>query len=168
VVRGAIAARWGAAHQLVIVDNADLRREIVGRLRGAFMPTAALFVLAVIIGCLGIANSLYIAVSERVREIGILRSLGLRRREIVRLVVAEAGALGLLGALLGVGLGALLSYLWVALHVRHTLGWVIEYHFAVGGTLVGIAAALVTAPLAGWRPARQAARTPPIAALAHE
>jgi ABC-type lipoprotein release transport system permease subunit len=61
-----------------------------------------------------------------------------------------------------------LSYVWVEIHIRNFLGWIIEYHFALAGSLVGMAVALVTAPLAGRRPARRAARMSPVEALAYE
>jgi putative ABC transport system permease protein len=166
-VRAAIMARDGGEHQLVIFTNAELRRDIRERIDRAFLPLSALFVLAVGVGCLGIANSLQVAVSERVHEIRVLRSVGARRRDVMGVVVAEATVLGLLGALLGLGLGVLLSYVWVAVHVRHFLGWIIEYDFAVAGSLVGIAAALATAPLAGLLPARRAAAMPTASALAN-
>jgi len=166
-VRAAIMARDAAEHQLVIFTNAELRRDIRARIDRAFLPLSALFVLAVVVGCLGIANSLQVAVSERVHEIRVLRSVGARRREVMGVVVAEATVLGLLGVLLGLGLGVLLSYVWVAVHVRHFLGWIIEYHFAATGSLVGVAAALATAPLAAWLPARRAAAMLPAASFAN-
>jgi putative ABC transport system permease protein len=167
-VRAAIAARYGEEYQLVIFTLPELRRDIAARIDRAFLPSSALLVLAVVVGCLGIANALAIAVEERQREIGTLRALGARRREIALLVVGEATVLGLLGVLLGLGLGVLLSYLWVVLHVRHLLGWIIGYHFAPAGVVVGIAAALVVAPVAAWWPARRAARLSPVRALASE
>jgi putative ABC transport system permease protein len=167
-VRAAIVSGFGERFRLIIFTNAELRHDIMARIDGAFAPTVAIFVLAVLVGCIGITNALYVSVAERVREIGVLRSLGLRRRDVTRLVVAEAGASGLLGAILGVGLGVLLSYLWVAVHLRYILGWVIDYHLAVGGTALGVAIALFTAPLAGWRPARAAAALAPVTALAQE
>jgi putative ABC transport system permease protein len=167
-VRAALVERWGEAYQLSVFTNADLRRDILARIDRAFLPASSLFALALVVGCFGIANSLQVALTERVREIGVLRSLGSRRRDVTRLIVTEAGVLGLLGALLGLALGLALSYLWVAIHVRHFLGWIIDYHFALAGCLVGVGAALVTAPLAGWFPARRAARMSPVEALAHE
>ena len=167
-VRTAIAARYGEEYQLIIFTSAELRRDIRARVDRAFLPASSLLVFAIVVGCLGIANSLHVAITERVREIGILRSVGARRREIARLIVTEAGVLGLLGAFLGLALGVLLSYIWVVIHVRHFLGWVLEYHFALAGSLSGVGAALVTAPLAGWWPARRAALLQPVQALAHE
>jgi putative ABC transport system permease protein len=165
-VRAAIMARYGEQHALVILTNAELRRDILARIDRAFVPLSALFFLAILVGCLGIANSLQVAMSERVHEVGLLRTLGARRRDVGRVVVTEATMLGLVGVLLGSGLGALLSYVWVAVHVRHLLGWIIEYHFALRGSLAGVAAALVTVPIAAWPPARRAAAATPVEALA--
>jgi putative ABC transport system permease protein len=167
-VRAAIAARHGEDHRLVIFTMAELRRDIAARIERAFLPTSALLALAVVVGCLGIANALAVAVEERRREVGTLRAIGMRRREVARLVMGEAVVLGMLGVLLGLGLGTLLSYLWVTLHVRHILGWTIGYHFAPMGTLVGVVAALLVAPFAAWWPAGRAARLTPIEALASE
>jgi putative ABC transport system permease protein len=167
-VRARIAAAYGEQHQLVIFSAADLRKEFIEIIDRAFLPVYPLFVFSVIIGCLGIANSLYVAMSERVREIGVLRSIGSRRRDVARLVIAEAGVLGLVGAVLGVGLGLLLSYVWVTVHVRSVLGWTIDFHPAGAAALLAAGAAAATAPLAGWLPARSAARIEPVAAIAHE
>jgi putative ABC transport system permease protein len=166
--RAAIAARYGEEYQLVIFTLAELRRDIAARIDRAFLPSSALLLLAVVVGCLGIANALAVAVEERQREVGTLRALGARRRDITRLVVGEATVLGLLGVVLGLGLGVVLSYLWVVVHVRHLLGWIIGYHFAPAGAALGIAAALVVAPVAAWWPARRAARLSPVRALASE
>jgi putative ABC transport system permease protein len=167
-LKAAIAARLGERYQLVVFTLDDLRRDIASRIERAFLPATGFLALAIAVGSLGIANALAVAVEERRREVGTLRALGARRREVVRLVVAEATVLGLLGVLLGLGLGVLLSYLWVTVHVRHVLGWVIDYHFALAQTVVGIVTALAVAPLAASWPARQAARRSPVEALASE
>jgi putative ABC transport system permease protein len=167
-VRAAIATRLGEEYQLVIFTLADLRRDIAARIDRAFLPASPLLALAIAVGCLGIANALAVAVEERRRELGTLRALGARRRDVVRLVVGEALVLGLLGVLLGLALGTILSYLWIVVHVRHVLGWVIGYHFAALGTLAGVVAALAMAPVAASWPARRAARLSPVEALASE
>lgn len=167
-VRGEIARRWGQSHQLVIFSIGDLRRDILRRLDTAFRPATALFALAIIIGCLGVASSLFVAVSERVREVGLLRSLGMRRRDVWRLVLGEATLLGVVGVMTGMVLASGLSYLWVAVHVRYILGWALRYDLSWAGALVGGLVMLVTAPLAGWMPARAAAAVPPTVALADE
>lgn len=65
-------------------------------------------VIAVIVGALSVINTMLIAVSERTREIGIKRAIGASRSDILREFLAESAAIGLLGGLLGVGLGAAL------------------------------------------------------------
>ncbi|MGH2511844.1 MAG: FtsX-like permease family protein [Candidatus Limnocylindrales bacterium] len=69
----------------------------------------ALAVLAVLIAGLGIVNTLTMNVYERVREIGILRATGMTRRQVWRMVVVEAGILGVVGATLGCLAGVLLG-----------------------------------------------------------
>jgi putative ABC transport system permease protein len=73
--------------------------DALGRVFGLF---DALALLAVVIGGLGIANTLSMNVLERVRELGVLRAAGMTRRQVWRMVVVEAGILGLVGALLGI------------------------------------------------------------------
>jgi len=63
--------------------------------------------LAVVIGGIGMANTLFMSVFERTREIGLLRSLGWRRRRVMRMILGEAIVLALLGGLAGSGLGML-------------------------------------------------------------
>jgi putative ABC transport system permease protein len=63
--------------------------------------------LAVVIGGIGMANTLFMSVFERTREIGLLRSLGWRRWRVMRLILGEAIVLALLGGLAGNGLGML-------------------------------------------------------------
>jgi putative ABC transport system permease protein len=71
----------------------------LGRVFGLF---DAIAVIAVIIGALGIVNTLTMSVLERVREIGVLRATGMTRRQVRRMVIVEAGILGGIGALLGI------------------------------------------------------------------
>jgi putative ABC transport system permease protein len=167
-VRSVVLARYGQQYRLVILTMDEFRRDVIARIDRALEPTSAIFLLTVVIGCLGIANSLHVGLMERVREIGVLRSLGSLRSDVVRLILGEAAALGILGAFFGTGLGALLSYLWVTVHVRHILGWVIDYEFAVAGAVLGILAAVTTGVVAGWRPARRAAAILPVVALGRD
>jgi putative ABC transport system permease protein len=61
----------------------------------------ALAVVAIVVAALGIVNTLTMNVVERVREIGVLRATGMTRRQVGRMVVVEAGILGLVGATIG-------------------------------------------------------------------
>ena len=71
--------------------------------------------MAVVIAALGIVNTLTMNVIERVREIGVLRAVGMTRRQVWRSVVVEAGILGLAGAFLGIVLGLIIGAVMVIL-----------------------------------------------------
>jgi putative ABC transport system permease protein len=71
----------------------------LGRVFGAFDGLA---LLAVVIGGLGIANTLSMGVLERIRELAVLRAAGMTRRQVWRMVVVEAGLLGLVGTAVGI------------------------------------------------------------------
>lgn len=105
------AARLADAAKLI-----GLEASPIGRIQGAiadalarvFVVFDALAVVAVIVAALGIVNTLTMGVVERIREIGLLRAIGMTRRQVMRMVVVEAAILGIVGVVLGsvAGLGA--------------------------------------------------------------
>lgn len=120
-------------------------------------------VVALAIAALGIANALFAAVRERRREIGVLKAIGARDRDVLRVFLLEAGALGLIGGALGTILGVAMAGAIAAnanayLHsqglagVTLAVGWILP----VGG----VAGSTVVALLAGAFPAVRAARLP--------
>lgn len=120
--------------------------------------------VALLVASLGIANLITVRVLSRMRQIAILRALGATRSQIVRMVLAESTALGLLGAAAGVALGfyaARSDDIITGRVAGFTLDWVIPW-----GTLLPAAALTVTVcVLAGLLPARRAARANIIASL---
>ncbi len=118
--------------------------------------------IATVVGFLVVFQSMYAAVSERTREIGILKSLGASRSYIVRAVLRETALLTVAGILLGIGLTALTKF---GLSERFpTLPFIIGWHWQVGG----IAIAFFGALLGAMYPALKAANKDPIDALAYE
>ncbi len=118
--------------------------------------------IAVIIGFLVIFQSMYTAVMERTREIGILKSLGASRGYVVGVVLRETGLLAICGIILGIvvtyGMRAVFHVRFPTLDFAVTPGWV--------GSAVAIA--LVGAMLGALYPALKAARKDPIDALSYE
>jgi len=121
--------------------------------------------IALLIGVLGIANTMAMSVFERTREIGILRALGWKSRQVLVLIELEALVLGLGGGFLGIALG------WCALHVLATL----PQTASIVSTSVPwelLAEALGIAVLAGLTagafPASRGARLSPVEALRHD
>lgn len=115
---------------------------------------------------LGLANALSINVIERTREIGMMRAVGAKRRQIRRMVVAESLLLSLMGIALGVISGILLSFVMTG--VLEFAGLNIPYEFPAVGVLTAIAAGLICGILAALIPARRASDLEIVAALAYE
>jgi len=120
--------------------------------------TYLLQTIGIIVSGLGIFLSLSILVTERRREISILRAVGASRGQIEAMVLWEAGIIGLLGSVLGIVAGLALAWmLSFVINVSFfgwTVSWATPWQFLLELPLAVIAASLV----AGWAPARQAAR----------
>jgi putative ABC transport system permease protein len=107
----AAAARELALEPTTLAAVRDQAEGAVGRLFGLF---DAIAVIAIVVAALGIVNTLAMNVMERVREIGILRATGLLRSQAWRMVLVEAGILGLVGAVLGVVAGLVVATVLLA------------------------------------------------------
>jgi ABC-type antimicrobial peptide transport system permease subunit len=121
--------------------------------------------LAVIIGGIGMANTLFMSVLERTREIGLLRSLGWRRRQVLALILGESLALSLLGGLAGAGLGV--AAVWALGRSSSWLG-IFGTHFAPDLFVRALVTVLVLGIVGGAYPAWWASRLLPVEALRYE
>jgi putative ABC transport system permease protein len=122
--------------------------------------------IAILVGSFLIFNTFSITVAQRVAEFGMLRTLGASRRQILADVVVEALAIGIVGAVVGIGGGFLIADLLNALLEAFeidlpTTGLVMETRTIVVSLLIGI----VVTTLASLVPAIRSTRVPPIAAL---
>ncbi len=132
------------------------------RLPGFNIALRIVIGIAVVIGFLVIFQSMYTAVMERTREIGILKSLGASRTYIVSVVLRETGLLALTGIALGVGATYLMRAIF---HVRNpTLDFAVTPRWVVAAVVI----AFVGAMLGAFYPAMKAAHKDPIDALSYE
>lgn len=136
-------------------DPRTLRGTVTGDLNQLFLLLAA---ICLVIGAVGIANTTLVAVLERTGEIGLRRALGARGRHVTAQFLAESGALGALGGLVGTSLGGL-----TVVVVAVVRDWTPVVHPATlaAAPVIG----LLTGLLAGLYPALRASRIQPAEAL---
>ncbi len=130
--------------------------------------------IALIVAAVNILNVMYIAVTERVSEIGMMRSIGVRRREVLRIFLYEAMILGIAGSAIGGVLSAVIGYIVsvvvIGVFTAGTTfgeGFVVFNLTAVEFIVFGMAFGIVTSVLAGFYPAWKAARLLPVEAMRH-
>jgi putative ABC transport system permease protein len=117
--------------------------------------------IALVVGGVGISNTMFMSVLERRREIGTMKALGARTGQIRDLFMVESGIIGLAGGLLGVGLAAIIGYALIRLL---NLTFVFD-PLAIGGSL---AFSVLVGLVSGTLPALEAAKVDPIEALRYE
>lgn len=123
----------------------------------------ALLALSVVIASLGIINTLFLAISERRRELGMLRAIGFTRRQVGTLIYVESLQISILGTALGVGLGVFAGWAIVSALRSQGMG---EPVWPVPQLLMMAAVAVVVGTVSATLPARSAAHTPPLEAIA--
>ncbi|RLE16737.1 MAG: hypothetical protein DRJ28_01015 [Actinobacteria bacterium] len=139
--------------------KAQTKSEIVDELETQIDQALALFtgllLFAVIIAILGITNTLTLSIYERTREIGLLRAVGMVRRQVRRMIRWEAVIIATFGAILGVGLGIVLGWAVVKALEEEGFG---AFSIPVGQVVLALFLAALAGVLAAIWPARKAAR----------
>ena len=134
---------------------------------------AAIAAISLLVGGIGVMNTMYTSVLERTREIGIMKAVGAKSRDVLAIFLIESGLMGILGGLMGVALGAGLS-----VAASRLLGGALAFGPAGGTTmavaispeliLMALAFSFLLGALSGGLPARQAAKLRPVQALHYE
>ena len=149
-----------------IISREQLRTSQEQLADGATIAVNIFLALLAAPALLGLANAMGINVIERTREIGMMRAVGAKRRQIRRIIIAESLLLSLMGIALGIVSGIMLSFVMTG--VLEFAGLNIPYDFPSIGVLTAIAAGLICGILAALIPARRASDLEIVAALAYE
>ncbi|MEO8127007.1 MAG: ABC transporter permease, partial [Bryobacteraceae bacterium] len=151
-----------AGSRLLIFSNRTLREEAIKVFDRTFAITYALEGVAVFVAVMGVAGALLALLIDRRRELGLLRFLGISGPRLRRMILFEAGLLGLLANLAGMVLGVLLSLLLIYVINKQSFGWTIQFHWPVAVLLGALSLVYVATVAAGLYPARLAMRMNPI------
>ncbi|MFI5757518.1 ABC transporter permease [Streptomyces sp. NPDC051569] len=140
--------------QYTVQDRTDFKQDLKDRIGQLLNIVYGLLALAIIVAVLGVVNTLALSVVERTREIGLLRAVGLSRRQLRRMIRLESVVIALFGALLGLGLGLGWGTAAQKLLALEGLGvldipWPTIVAVFVASAFVGLFAALVPAFRAG-------------------
>ncbi len=121
--------------------------------------------ISLVVGGIGIANTMYTAVVERTKEIGIMKSIGAKKSDITLIFIIESGLLGVIGGLIGVVIGLSLSFS-VAVIAKTVFGTnLIEAYISLPLVLGALLFSFVLGSVFGVLPARKAAALHPVNAL---
>jgi putative ABC transport system permease protein len=152
---------------LLLQSFEELRLKFDRLINGIVSSLFVLMAIGYIVGGLGVSNTLAMSVLEQTREIGLLRIIGMTRRQVRRLVLVEGLMIGTIGALLGALAGATTAY------VIHLCNWVLldrSVAFELHGWLLisSIGGCVLVAILASWAPARRATQLDLLTAMSYE
>ena len=157
-----------AGHRVQVARNRELRERATEVFDRTFAITYALEVVAIIVAILGMAGALLTLVIDRKTELGVLRILGATKNQVRKLVLAQAGLLGLLANMIGLVLGGALSVILVKVINKQSFGWTIQFHWPVGVLLAATTLILAASIIAGMYPARIGASLDPVEVLHEE
>ena len=157
-----------AGHRVLMFSNRDLRAEAIRIFDRTFAITYALEAVAVIVAVMGIAGALLALVIDRRRELGLLSFLGAASQQIRKLILVEAGLLGLLANLAGLALGFALSLILIFVINKQSFGWTIRFHWPVQILLGALTAVYAATVLAGLYPAQVAVGLNPLEVVHEE
>jgi putative ABC transport system permease protein len=153
---------------LVVSLVGDVRAATENLLEESFAYSRSIETAALIVGLLGLLNMVFINVLERTRELGMLRAIGMARRQLATMILWETL---ILGASAGAAAGLLAAYLarvWLGGSLSATLGWAIPIHLPVGALARALGAGVIVGVIAGLAAARRAARRSIPEALANQ
>src|SRR5262249_18726529 len=151
-----------------VYTNEEFRKHIMDLIDSFFLINYMQMLIAVIVAAIGIFNTMVISVSERRREIGILRSIGGVRGQIRKKVLLEAAALAIIGLVSGTNGGRFKTFFMVCTPPMVVGGYVIPFTFPVTLILAVLPIIVLIALAAAWWPAGRAVNLKVVDAIGYE
>lgn len=167
-IRDIIVRGWGEKYHLFVLTNQMFRDEIGQMVTRIFSITRALEFVTIFISILSVVNTLLTSILDRMREIGVLRAVGMLRGQLSRMILIESLCLALIGAAVGIGIGVLNGLIILRVVNAQDTGWEVPMHFPAGLAALYAAVLVVIGVVAAIYPARAAARVPVVDALGYE
>ncbi len=149
--------------QLNFQTEEEFRKDLEGQLDTLLVIINVFLGLAIVIALLGITNTIALSVLERTREIGLMRAIGMTRRQTRGMIRREAGVVSLFGALLGVVVGVLFGWVVVV-----AIPIIDELSIPIGTLAVYVVVATLAGLFAATFPARRAAKLNVLDAISYE
>ncbi len=150
------------------VLSSEKMTDIVGNIMGLIQVAIFGFAsIAIVVGGIGIMNTMYTSVHERIREIGIMKAVGAKNKTIITIFLIEAGFFGLFGGLGGIFLGLGLAKI-VEIYSQTQNLFLLKASITPQLILFGLAFSFLIGCIAGYFPARSASKLNPVDALRYE
>jgi len=150
------------------VISSEKMTDIVGNIMGLIQVVIFGFAsIAIVVGGIGIMNTMYTSVHERIREIGIMKAVGARRKTIIAIFLIESGIFGLVGGLGGIVLGLGLAKI-VEIYCQTQNLFILKASITPQLVFFGLAFSFLIGCIAGYLPARSASKLNPVDALRYE
>jgi len=167
LVQDQIDAQYGDRYHLILISNDTIREQVLTLMDQAFRMFDVMALISIVVGSLGVINTLTMSVIERTREIGMLRAIGTTRGQIVRMVLAEAMLMGVIGGILGLGTGVVLARI-LFIGMTTMSGYRLTFVMPPEGIILSVVIALIISQLAAIAPARRAAKVRILEAVHYE
>jgi putative ABC transport system permease protein len=166
--RKSIQDRLGGQRRLFVLLNHEVRTYILNAVNQWLGMTYLQVFVALIVGILGIINTLTVSISDRRRELGVLRAVGGLRAQIRGTVWLESLAIGAIALLLGIGTGALFLYYELEAIGQDIAGTPLTYEFPFGITAILLPVILAASVISAILPGETAVRSSLVEALEYE
>ncbi|MDO9085960.1 MAG: FtsX-like permease family protein [Anaerolineaceae bacterium] len=154
--------------KLLIRSNKNLRNDVMVVFDRTFAVTDALRFIATFVSFIGILSAILIILIDRRREFGMLKAIGIRRKELNQLLLTETGLMGLFAGLFAIPTGIVISLILVYVINLRSFGWTIQFYLDGWSIVQGVIISILAAFIATVYPLQKLNRLKPIQVMKDE